>query len=101
MQTGTRTHRHAALGRHRGERARIMAEQRQLKQEGLYNGRIDGIMGPKTRMAISRAGKTERTASINRGKMNRTASINRIKMSRTAALHRSRLNRQMGGQTTT
>lgn len=46
----------------------IKAAQAQLKQEGLYNGRIDGIVGPKTKQALrtfQQQNKLPQTASLN------------------------------------
>lgn len=38
--------------------------QTRLRAEGLYKGRIDGIMGPKTRHAMARAQQHTRTATL-------------------------------------
>ncbi|HZS85723.1 MAG TPA: peptidoglycan-binding domain-containing protein [Stellaceae bacterium] len=55
-------------------RSEVKQAQQQLKSEGLYNGQIDGIVGPETKQALSEYQKKEglkQTATLDKQTLDR------------------------------
>jgi hypothetical protein len=75
--------RHIAATRNHS-RAQVMHTQRMLKAQGLYNGRIDGVMNRRTQMALTRFHHQPKAT-------HRVAALKHQKgMNRIAALHKAR-----------
>jgi len=55
MQAGASAPTRHAATRHQQSRRQVMRTQRMLQARGLYNGRIDGLMGRQTQMALTRS----------------------------------------------
>ena len=99
---GMRTQRAATKIRHPSTRPEIRQVQLRLKSEGLYRGRITGVMDPQTRIALTRFQKQNglpRTASLNR--------VNRLMAHQTAGsgssmqrTHIARISKHPRAQTT-
>jgi peptidoglycan hydrolase-like protein with peptidoglycan-binding domain len=70
---GTYMHHAAAMSQRQAQtglsRQQVKTAQRQLKADGLYKGKVDGVIGPRTRMAVARFQQRnglQRTATLNR-----------------------------------
>lgn len=70
---GTDMHHAAAMSQRHAQmgvsRQQVKTAQQQLKADGLYKGRVDGIMNRRTRMAVARFQQRnglQRTATLNR-----------------------------------
>lgn len=86
MQAGSSAPaRHVASTRHQQSRKQVMRTQRMLKAQGLYNGRITGVMDRRTQTALSRFHHQQRAG-------HRVAAIqqHRTGTHRMATLHKAR-----------
>ena len=77
--------RHVAANRHQQSRQQVMRTQRMLRAQGLYRGRVDGMMNRRTQAALTRLHRQQKaTHRIAAMQQHRTG------MNRVATLHKQR-----------